>query len=394
MTVLGVSVYPDIRPLDEIKEYLRLCSKYGFTRVFSSMFSVEGTKEEVLAYFRELIEAAHEVNMQVSLDVNPDCFNRMGATVEDISVFDSIHCDILRMDMSFGVEGDLKLVNNPYGILIEFNASMATTFEELMKAGADKNKVLACHNFYPQRYTGLKWKRFLEINEKVNKTGVRLGAFVASNHRPTHGVWDAICGLPTVERMRDLPIDLQARLLMGAGCTDILIGNAYASEDELYAMQQIIKPMDFDEESPVIKFMMVMGKSHSELEEMVASAKKIRVTLCDDITDLEKHILLDFMPHTEFGDSSEWIWRSRGSRMAYGDGKSDLYAREYNKDHFEVGDVVIVNNNYAHYAGEIHIVKEPTIYDGTCNLIGHIDSDERLMMDVIQDGDIVQFLVK
>ena len=33
--------------IEEIEEYLRMVSKHGFTRVFSSMFSVEGTAEEV-----------------------------------------------------------------------------------------------------------------------------------------------------------------------------------------------------------------------------------------------------------------------------------------------------------------------------------------------------------
>lgn len=70
----GISVYPDIESMDEIRSYFSLASKYGATKVFSSMFSVEGTKEEVLAYFRELIEEAHKVNLRVSLDVNPECF--------------------------------------------------------------------------------------------------------------------------------------------------------------------------------------------------------------------------------------------------------------------------------------------------------------------------------
>lgn len=33
----GVSVYPDLRPIDEIEKYLALAAKYGCTRVFSSM---------------------------------------------------------------------------------------------------------------------------------------------------------------------------------------------------------------------------------------------------------------------------------------------------------------------------------------------------------------------
>ena len=80
MAVLGVSVYPDIRPLSEIREYLKLASKYGFTRVFTSMFSVEGTPDEVLAYFRDLDGASHEYGMEISLDINPECMARLGAT--------------------------------------------------------------------------------------------------------------------------------------------------------------------------------------------------------------------------------------------------------------------------------------------------------------------------
>ena len=46
----GVSVYPDIESLEDITKYLERASKFGCEYVFSSMFSVEGTKEEVLDY--------------------------------------------------------------------------------------------------------------------------------------------------------------------------------------------------------------------------------------------------------------------------------------------------------------------------------------------------------
>lgn len=70
MPTMGISVYPDLSPFEEIKEYLALAGKYGAKRVFSSMFSVEGTKEEIFDYFRKLIEEAHKYGMEVSLDVN------------------------------------------------------------------------------------------------------------------------------------------------------------------------------------------------------------------------------------------------------------------------------------------------------------------------------------
>ena len=70
MVQLGVSVYPDLSPIEEIEAYLKLASQYGFTRVFSSMFSVEDTNENIIKYFKEFIDIAHRYGIQVSLDFN------------------------------------------------------------------------------------------------------------------------------------------------------------------------------------------------------------------------------------------------------------------------------------------------------------------------------------
>ena len=120
----GISVYPDLRPLSEIKEYMGLAAKYGCSRVFSSMFSVEGSEEKVLSYFKEFISAAHAVGLQVSLDVNGPCLERFGASPADLSVFHDIGCDILRLDTPLTTEGYLQFLSNPYGIRLELNASM------------------------------------------------------------------------------------------------------------------------------------------------------------------------------------------------------------------------------------------------------------------------------
>ena len=71
-----------------------------------------------------------------------------------------------------------------------------------------------------------------------------------------------------------------------------------------------------------------------------------------------------------------------------------LEPRACKEEIFAVGDVVMVNDNYKHYAGEIQIVKKPIVNDGTRNRIGHLDEDEYQMMELIYDGDIVEFLEK
>lgn len=390
---LGISVYPDLRPLEEIEKYFELAGRYGVSRVFSSMFSVQGTKEEVLEYFRKLIVAAHKNSLKVSLDVNPMCFEKMGAKPDDLSVFHGIGVDILRMDLSYGAIEDAKLVRNPYGITIEFNNSPKIV-KGLLEQGIAAKDFYVCHNFYPQRYTAMKWEKFIEKNIELKACAkdLRIGAFISSTAPDTHGVWDAVCGLPTVERLRLMPIDLQARILLATGnVDDILIGNAYASEEEFKKLQEVLEDHEKSDQEmdPTLKLLVDHG-----LISMEKPSKRLRVTLDPEVTEKEKEVLFDFFPHLDMGDSSEWIWRTRISRFKYSLSGEVLEPRACKEEMFAVGDVVMVNDNYKHYAGEIQIVKKPIINDGTRNRIGHLDEGEYQMMELIYDGDIVEFLEK
>ena len=55
--MLGVSLYPEQETLEEIDVYLKMASSYGFKKVFTSMFSVPVTKEEVIAYFKDFTKS-------------------------------------------------------------------------------------------------------------------------------------------------------------------------------------------------------------------------------------------------------------------------------------------------------------------------------------------------
>ncbi len=392
MTVLGVSVYPDIRPLEEIREYFARAAQHGFTRVFTSMFSMQGTNEEILATFRGLNTAAHEYNMRVSLDIEPHFMRRLGATPDDLSVFASIEADILRMDGACSEDENVAMLNNPYGMQIEYNASALTpqVIESLVTRGINKQRMLACHNFYPQRYSGFRWDRFCAVNERLSCLGIRVGAFMASHAPNTHGVWDATSGLPTVERMRDYPAELQARILAAAGTTDVFFGNAYASEAEMEAVQAAVTPVEphylsAEHEQAVKNIAMYVGEDVD-----LMCQHKVRVEPLYDISEVEQTILFDYFPHLDMGDSSEWIWRSRGPRSFFTE--KTIAPRRHEGERFHPGDVVIVNDNYKHYAGEVQVVLKAMKDDGIRNLVGRISPDELTMFDVIEDGDVVVFL--
>ena len=390
-TQLGISVYPDIAPIEEIVDYFKLASQYDVDFVFTSMFSVEGNKEQVLNYFIKLIQEAHKYNLKVMLDVNPKCFATVEADYDNLETFHQIGADILRMDFSYGKEKNKVLIDNPYGIEIVFNASMEV-IEGLKKSGVEEEKINACHNFYPQRYTAKKWDAFQEENKMFKEIapGMKVGAFLSSNNRPSHGVWDAVVGLPTVEMMRDYPIDLQARLLLGTGNVDYLcIGNAYALASEFQALQEVLEVEEFNEETmgPLVKSLLEFLNSKTK-----PTVKKIRIDLNNEISNLEKEILFDFGPHIDVGDSSEWIWRTRLPRFKYNTSEYSIPCRKEETDYFQPGDVVIVNDHYAHYRGEVQIVRIPIINDGTRNLVGHISNDEFYLFQLVNDGDCIRFL--
>lgn len=394
MATLGVSVYPEMRPLKEIHAYLKRSASYGFTRVFSSMFSMPETPAEVLATFSELNKVAHKHGMRVSLDVNPACMKRLGATPADLSVFANIGTDILRMDGAYGEDDNVRMLSNPYDMSIEYNASALAPehIEGLVSRGVNKNRMLACHNFYPQRYTGYRWDKFCQVNERLRSTGIRVGAFIASHAPGTHGVWDATCGLPTVERLRDYPADLQARILVAAGTTDVFFGNAYASDEELASVQSALTPVEPHYVCDAHRAMVREFSSYVGTDLNLLNQRKVHVEPLYDLLPVEKSILFDFFPHVDMGDSSEWIWRSRMPRSFFG--SESIPMRRYAQDFFQPGDVVMVNDNYKHYAGEVQVVLKPIANDDTRNLVGRINAQEFMQFDVISDGDVVVFVTE
>ena len=54
------------------------------------MFSVSGTKEEIIAYFKDFTKIVHKYGMIVSGDCNSELFHRLEATETDLSVFKDI----------------------------------------------------------------------------------------------------------------------------------------------------------------------------------------------------------------------------------------------------------------------------------------------------------------
>ncbi|MBQ1482353.1 MAG: DUF871 domain-containing protein [Erysipelotrichaceae bacterium] len=376
MIQLGVSLYPEQETAEQIEAYLKLAEYYGFRKVFTSLFSVQGTKEEIIAYFRSLCDAAHRHGMEVYGDCNARFFMEMGASPDDLSVFKKIGLDVLRLDLMFNDERDVAIVNNKEGLGVQLNASLIPSVKRVIELGGDKSRIIGSYNFYPLRNTGADPQSVLEANRFFKSEGMRTQIFISSLVKGAHGPWPVSDGLPTIEEHRDLPVGLQLRHALALGCDEVIFGNAFVSEEEFKeidaAMKQIYvygedKPFYF----PGIRSQIPIG----DIERI-----PLTIDLAPGVSDTEKELLFGFTKHNS-AEYTHIIIRSRWGRFDYR--PIPIEPRTCDKEYFEEGDVLIINGNVPRYKGEVHIVRKKIRNDGTQNFVGKIVKEELFLLDYL-----------
>lgn len=352
MGKLGISIYPERSTFEKDKAYLDLAHKYGFKRVFTSLLQINDDKEKVLADFKQVVDYANQLGMEVMVDINPGLFEQLGISYDDLSFFDEMRAYGVRLDIGFTGSEEAKMTRNPYGIKIEINMSSGTSYvDNIMSYSPNTENLLGSHNFYPHRYSGLGYDHFVFCSEKFRKYNLNTMAFVNS-HEADFGPWPTQDGLCSLEDHRDLPLATQVKHLVLTGLIDdISIGNAYASEAELAAMAEAF---------------------HSDYP-------TLRVDVVDGITEDERICLFDNL-HSYRGDRSEYILRSTMTRIYY---KDKEFPPHDTRDMVR-GDVLIDNAGYGQYKGETQIALKAMKNDGRVNVVGKIADEELFLLEFLK----------
>ncbi|MCY6960063.1 DUF871 domain-containing protein [Clostridium brassicae] len=351
MKRLGIAVYPGHASMEENIKYIELAAKYGFTRIFTCLLSVEGNKEKILSEFKETLRVAKNKNMQVVADVSPKVFNEIGISYSDLSFFKKMGAYGIRLDMGFtGNEESIMTYNNE-DLFIELNISNGTKYiENIMSYKPNVDKLMGCHNFYPHRYTGLNYKHFIKCSKQFKNLGIRTAAFINSK-AATFGPWPLNEGLCTLEMHREMDIESQAKHLFVTGLIDdVIIANAFASEEELKALSKMDKDM-----------------------------LAFKVELINNIPEIEKNIVLN-EPHFNRGDVSDYVIRSTQSRVKY----KEHEFLPFNTPDIKRGDIIIDTSLYGHYAGELQIALKDMKNSGRTNIVGKILEKDLFLLDYVE----------
>lgn len=352
MGKLGISIYPERSTFEKDKAYLDLAHKYGYKRVFTSLLQINDDKEKVLSEFKEVVDYANSLGMEVMVDINPALFEQLEISYDDLSFFHKMGAYGVRLDIGFTGAEEAKMTRNPFGIKIEINMSSGTNYvDNIMSYSPNTDNLLGSHNFYPHRYSGLGYDHFVFCSEKFRKYNLNTMAFVNSQSAE-FGPWPTQDGLCTLEDHRDLEIATQVKHLILTGLIDdISIGNAYASEEELKEMAEA-----FNADYPTLK-----------------------VDTEEGITENERICLFDNL-HSYRGDRSEYILRSTMTRVYY---KEKDFPPHNTRD-MHHGDVLIDNEGYGQYKGETQIALKDMKNDGRVNVVGRISDDELFLLDFLK----------
>lgn len=342
MRQIGLSIYPDHSDEQQDKRYLLLGEKYGFTRIFMSMLEakdVSTTKEK----YQRIIQFGNRHGFSTTLDVSPRIFKQLGISYHDLAFFKELGVSAVRLDQGFDGMTEAELSYNPEHLIIELNMSNDTGYlNNILSYQANEPFIYGCHNFYPQVGTGLEDSFFKRCSENFKKRGIHTAAFVSSQCGK-HGPWNVNDGLPTRESDRYLPIEVQAKsMFMSNLIDDVIIGNSYASEDELQRLGNLNRyKLSFE------------------------------VDMVKGISNVERKILLN-ENHFRRGDSNALVARSTQPRVKYSEVKNPAHD---NENEFEVGDVLVGNDAFGIYKNELQIVLKPH-HDKRKNKVATIKKSE------------------
>lgn len=327
----GISVYCglDDYPLDSNLEYLELAKSKGVDFVFSSAHIDEAKS---FNEFETIVNKCYDLGLQLVVDASKKAFDKVEKFLDKC---------VLRLDYGFSKEEVVEFTNK-YP-LIELNASLVTKdyLDSLKELGANLEHIRVSYNFYPKRYTGLDIHFVKENNKLFKSYGLTVIAYIPSNSNKRPPLYD---GLPSVERHRNLDIELVCYELFAALCDGVCIGDAYASHNDLE------KLVNVSSEYYEIPIKIIEGISKEELE-ILNRIHRMRL------------------------DSGPYMKRSSSSR--------GIDIVPFNTISIIPYMVTIDNSNYLRYRGELGIALKDMENVGKVNVVASVLYEAHTLVDLI-----------
>ncbi|MTH51915.1 DUF871 family protein [Bacillus mangrovi] len=328
--MIGFSFYlQDPSASERIEE----AGKLGVKRAFTSLHIPE-EQGDLAAVAAGLLEKAAEAGIQVFADISANTHARFGlSTVKGLN---GLGVSGLRLDDGFS-PGETAALSEEFSIAINASILFEDELLQLLELGVKPQSMIAWHNYYPRRETGLDEEFFSQQNKLFSRYGIRSAAFVPGRGEKRGPLYE---GLPTLEKHRSTNPLHAAAELKELGADFIFIGDpdwgGGLLEDLILYEQDTLR-------IPV----------HSSRE--FDGCYKVRPDLSRDVIRLMDTRSNDPVP------PQAATLRRRGA-------------------------VTVDNDRYGRYKGEMQIVKNDLPTDERVNVIGMIDEKDLPLLSFIRPG--------
>lgn len=354
----GISIFLGMNySLKENKNYIMKAKKEGFSSVFTSLHIPEADYENAINEFREIAELSKSLDMNIIADISPRAFEYLHSDMNNLGAIKELGVYGIRVDFGFSAEEIASFTKNPYGLMIEINASTVTKkfLEELHSFNPEYSRLQACHNYYPRLNTGISVDTMLKKNIMLKNRGMKVSAFIPSLVNKRGPIYE---GLPTLERHRFLKPEISTKHLYALGLDDVIFGDSIPSTEEIEAVGRVNE-----------------------------KALQLSIELLNP-SELENKIIFEHI-HENRPDSAEDVVRSTSSRLVLKGNNSiiphDNIARTK-------GCVTIDNSKYLRYCGELQVCKRDLEPDNRVNVVGKVVDEELFLIDFIEDESRFEFI--
>ncbi len=307
--------------------------------IFTSLHIPEENFNDKAEEIKELLNLCKKNNLKVICDISPLTLKKLH--LKDYLELKQLGISHIRLDFGFSDEETLAFLKD---FTVVFNAS---TFDfDLLNRIEKKyiNKIMACHNFYPKKYTALSLERIKEINYKLNLFNIKVISFVMGNKEFRGPLFE---GLPTVESQRNHHVFENVLELKESSYSDVVIIGDVACLDDVY----------------------------EKLANLNQGFIDLKVTLNDDF-----HWLYGIIQHDRV-DSSEFVIRSVESRAFKQEVNLNIKPNKR-----KIGDIVMANEQYLRYFKELEICKKDMDEDERVIVIGNVHPDYIKYLKYINKG--------
>jgi len=333
--LIGISFYLN-DPLAE--ERIELAGKMGVKRAFTSLHIPEESGD-LAGRAKKLLQAAKEAGIEVYADVSARTPTHLG--LESLFSLKSLGVSGVRLDDFFANETILNLSKE---FKLALNASI--TFEEdvraLLEGGLEPSQLLAWHNFYPRRETGLAESFFQSQNEVFKRYGIPVSAYIPGDGEKRGPLFE---GLPTLEAHREIDPYQAALELIRAGVDDVYIGDPEVSEELLSRLMELDR----------------FGRVSLRVEGFQEGEFQLRPDFSRDVLRLM-------------------------------DTRSSDPVVAMNTTARPIGSITIDNNRYGRYRGEVQITLHDLPSDERVNVAGRIVEADLPLLSLLQPGQTVKLV--